>query len=158
MKDDKPELRTLRSARVAGEHRRRSYHGRIAAVLVFGSIAVLIARQEIPAVDDWFSRLLDKEGWHAAEQCRALARDSTGQAQFTRQLHAGKVQRTDGGFYVSGVVLALLGSDGRERTWRFSCNVSNTGEVLAINSTVVTDHSGDGAERSTARQDTYRDP
>lgn len=156
--DNKPELRTLRSERSTGKRRSRGRHGPIAVLLVFGSIAVLIAKQEIPAVDGWISRLLDEEGWHAAEQCRALARDSTGKAEFTRQLRAGKAQRTDGGFYVSGIVLALLDSDGTERTWQFSCNVSATGEVLAISTTMVSDAAGHGSDSGSARHETFRDP
>jgi hypothetical protein len=158
MNEDKPELRTLRSDRAAGRRSGRRNHGRIGALLVFGSIAVLIAKQEIPVVDAWVSRLLDEDGWHAAEQCRALARSSTGQAEFTRQLRAGKAERTDGGFYVSGVVLALLDSNGEERTWHFSCNVSTAGEVLAINSTVATDAVQRKTNGNADRPDSFLDP
>jgi hypothetical protein len=158
MKDDKPELRTLRSGRTTSRRHGSKVHGRIGALLVFGSIAVLIAKQEIPVIDSWITRLLDEDGWHAAEQCRALARHSTGQEAFTRLLRAGKVQRTGGGFYVSGVVLALLDNDGREHTWHFSCNVSRAGEVLAINSSVVRDAARREPQRGTVTRETFRDP
>lgn len=131
---DQEKLRTLRSER-STQHARRSkrLHGRVAALLVFGAVAVLIAKQEIPVVDSWFSRLTDEQGWQAAEQCRAAARSSTGQAEFVRQLKAGKSERTEGGYYISGVVLAVLDDSGEEQLWRFSCNVSAGGEVVAIN-------------------------
>lgn len=158
MKEEKSGLRTLRSGKGASV-RRRGSHGRVAALLIFGAIAVLIAKQEVPLVDGWISRLLDEDGWRAAEQCRALARSTTGGAEFTRMLRAGKAQRTEGGYYVSGVVLALLNSAGEERTWNFSCNVSPQGEVLAINSTVVTDTTGNkSVHDATTMQDTFRDP
>ena len=134
---DKERLRTLRSGRHEDRRGGRRVHGRIAALLVFGAIAVLIAKQEIPWFDSWVDRMLDESAWLAAEQCRAMARKQTGEPEFSRMLKSGKTQKTPGGYHVSKVDIAVLDADGGERTYRFSCNVTPAGEVVAIHGDTV---------------------
>lgn len=130
-------LRTLRSEHHDERRGGRQLHGRVAALLVFGAIAVLIAKQEIPWVDGWISRMLDESAWLAAQQCRDVARQQTGEPEFSRLLKAGKTQKTAGGYHVSGVVIAVLDEQGSENTYHFGCNVTPSGEVVAIHSETV---------------------
>ena len=66
---DRERLRTLRTERRHGARgARRNLHARVAALLVFGAIVVLIAKQEIPWVDSRVERMLDEPAWLAAEQ------------------------------------------------------------------------------------------
>ena len=129
---DRERLRTLRYERHEGRRGGRQLHGRVAALLVFGAIAVLIAKQEIPWVDSWIDRLLDESAWLAAEQCRDMARKQTGEPDFSRLVESGKAEKTAGGYHVSRVVIAVLDQQGGERTYHFSCNVTPAGEVVAI--------------------------
>jgi hypothetical protein len=134
---DRERLRTLRSQRHEGRRGGRQLHGRVAALLVFGAIAVLIAKQEVPWVDSWIDRLLDESAWQAAEQCRDMARKQTGEPDFSRLKKSGTTEKTGGGYHVSGVVIAVLDAQGGERTYHFSCNVTAAGEVVAIHSESV---------------------
>ena len=134
---DRERLRTLRSERHDGQRGRRRLHGRIAALLVFGALAVLIAKQEVPWFDGWINRMIDEPAWLAAEQCRDMARKQTGEPEFSRLLKPGKTHRTEGGYHVSRVVIAVLDQQGGERTFHFSCNVTAAGEVVAIHGEAV---------------------
>ena len=135
---DRERLRTLRTERRHGARgARRNLHARVAALLVFGAIVVLIAKQEIPWVDSRVERMLDEPAWLAAEQCRDLARRQTGDPEFARLLKSGKTRRTEGGYHVSRVLIAVLDEEGGERTYHFSCNVTAAGEVVAIHGEIV---------------------
>lgn len=133
---DKRESERIGSLRSEGvvrrerEHRRRVK--RLIPIFFFGVIAVLIVRQEIPAVDSWISRLMDAEAWRAAERCRTAGRARTGNPGFARLDKAGRAERTAEGYYVTGVMYVVLNPSGEERKYRFSCNVSRAGEILAI--------------------------
>ena len=127
---------TFQSARSEREERHDRAHKRrlqrLIALLIFGTIAVLIAKQEIPAVDSWISRQLNAEAWNAGEACRQAALGQLEQPDFARLLKAGKVEQTHGGYYIGDISYAVLQSSGEELHYRYSCNVSATGEVVTI--------------------------
>jgi hypothetical protein len=130
---DKEEITSLRSEgamRREREHKRRL--GRMIPLLIFAGVGLLIAKQEIPAVDGWISRLLDAEAWQSGEACRNAARAGIQQSGFARLLDSGQVERTAAGFYVGEVQFAVLQPSGDEQHYRFSCNVTHAGEVVAI--------------------------
>jgi len=140
MHDDKYGLQTSRPGRSGGNDRSRKTTGRIAALLVFGSLAVLITRQEIPGVSNLIDRLFDEPAWQAAEKCRAMARGQTSQPGFSRMERSGKTKKTEDGYYVSGIVISVLDSEVGDHDYYFSCNVTSAGEVVAIHSeSVLTD-------------------
>ena len=112
------------------EHKRRLH--RFIPLLIFGTVAVLIAKQEIPAVDSWISRQLNAEAWNAGEACRQAALGQLEQPDFARLLKTGEVKQTSGGYYVGGVLYAVLQSSGEDLHFRYSCNVTATGEVVTI--------------------------
>jgi hypothetical protein len=130
-------LRTLRSEGRDDRRDGRQIHARVAALLIFGAIAVLIAKREIPWLDSRVERMLDESAWLAAEQCRDMARKQTGDPGFTRLLKSGKTQKTPGGYHVRNVDVAVLEGEGGERTYRFSCNVTPAGEVVAVHGEIV---------------------
>jgi len=113
------------------EHRRRMQ--RIIPLLIFGAVGLLIAKEEIPAVDSWISRLLDADAWNAGEACRKAALADLGQTGYVRATEAGDVEKTHAGYYVGGIEFATLQSAGEEVLVRYSCNVSQAGEVVALN-------------------------
>ena len=52
---------------------------------------------------------------------------------YIRATEDGEVERTQAGFYVGGIEYAMLQSSGEELRVRYSCNVSQAGEVVALN-------------------------
>jgi hypothetical protein len=133
MKSPQDELKSLRSAgaeRREREHRKRIQ--RLVPIVIFGAIALFIAKQEIPAVDRWISRLIDADAWDAIEACTERARTLVAEPGFARLLKRGEAERTDEGFYVSGVRFSELHSSGAERSYRFSCNVDRNGKVVTV--------------------------
>jgi len=133
-RDSTQTTRSTGTVRRLREHPRRLRH--YAPLLVFAVIGLLVARQEIPAVDSWISRLLDADAWNATEACRKAALAAVNRAEYARLERAGKATRTEGGYFVEGVEYASLTDDGKDRRYRFSCNVSHAGEVEAISSTL----------------------
>ena len=113
------------------EHKRRIQ--RMIPLLIFGAVVLLIAKEEIPAVDNWISRLLDAEAWNAGEACRRAALADMEPSGYIRATEDGEVERTQAGFYVGGIEYAMLQSSGEELRVRYSCNVSQAGEVVALN-------------------------
>ena len=106
---------------------------RLIPLLIFGAIGLLIAKEEIPAVDSWISRLLDADAWNAGEVCRKAALADMEQTGYVRPTEEGDVEKTDAGYYVGGIEYATLKSSGEEVRIRYSCNVSRAGEVVALN-------------------------
>jgi hypothetical protein len=127
---------TVQSVRSEREDRRERAHKRrlqrLIPLLIFGTVAVLIAKKEIPAVDSWISRQLNAEAWNAGEACRQAALGRLEQPDFARLLETGKVEQTSGGYYIGGISYAVLQSSGEELHFRYSCNVTATGEVVTI--------------------------
>ena len=119
-----------REDRRGREHKRRLH--RLIPLLIFGTVAVLIAKEELPAVDSWISRQLNADAWNAGEACRQAALGQLEQPDFARLLKAGKVEQTHGGYYIGDISYAVLQSSGEELHYRYSCNVSATGEVVTI--------------------------
>jgi hypothetical protein len=76
--------------------------------------------------------LLDADGWAAAEACRKDSLQATGLPGFARLINHGKVQVTADGYFVSNVNYAVLGTDGKEREYSFSCNVTRAGKVVSM--------------------------
>jgi len=136
MKNTK-ENETLSSLRSEGAQRREREHRRrmqrIIPLLIFGAVGLLIAKEEIPAVDSWISRLLDADAWNAGEVCRKAALVDMGQTGYVRSTETGDVEKTQAGYYVGEIEFATLQPSGKELRIRYSCNVSQTGEVVALN-------------------------
>ena len=132
------EQKPFQSERSKREEQRERKHKqrlqRLIPLLIFGTVAVLIAKNEIPAVDSWINRMLDADAWNAGEACRQAALGQLEQPDFARLLKAGKVEQTSGGYYIGDILYAVLQSSGEELHYSYSCNVTATGEVVTIKS------------------------
>ena len=127
---------------------------RLIPLLIFGTVAVLIAKYEIPAVDSWISRTLNADAWNAGEACRVAALDQLEQPDFARLQKLGKVERTRGGYYVGGILYAVLHTSGEEQYYQYNCNVTTSGEVVTIDRVV---YSADGVTEAPPASDAPED-
>ena len=76
MEQQKHEISSLKSERTLRhqrEHERRLQ--RLVPLMIIAGIGVFIARQEVPAVDRWISRLVNAPAWEATEACNRAAVD-----------------------------------------------------------------------------------
>lgn len=138
MEQQKEEISSLKSDRTLRHQRERERRlQRVLPLLIFAAIGVFIAKQEVPAVDRWISRLVNAPAWDATEACNRAAIAAASNPDFARLEKRGKTASTSDGFYVSEVVVAELDAAGEQRRYRFSCNVSSTGEVVALSAAGV---------------------
>ena len=134
VKKTTPTAESLRSEAALSREREHSQRmKKLVPLLIFGVVAVFIARQEIPAFSSWVDRLLDAEAWTAGEACRRAALAATGNPGFARLTDNGKTEETDAGYFVGDVEYSVLQTGGEQREYRFSCNVTRGGEVVSIN-------------------------
>lgn len=129
-KEELSSLKSDRTLRYQRDHKRRLQ--RLLPLLIVAAIGVFIAKQEVPAVDRWISRLLNAQAWDATEACNKAAIAAASSPAFARLVNRGKAESTSDGFYVSKVVVAELDTAGEQRRYHFSCNVSSAGEVVAL--------------------------
>ncbi len=131
------EKETFRSVRSESAQRRereyRRRRQRVIPLLIFGAVGLLIAKEELPVVDSWISRMLDADAWNAGEACRKAALAALAQVGYARLLDSGKVEKTSAGYYVGGVEYVYLQPTGEDQYYLYSCNVSQAGEVVALN-------------------------
>ena len=136
-RNEKQTTRSTGSLRSEGALRREKEHSQLmrkfVPLLIFGVVAAFIAREEVPAFSNWIDRLLDADAWTAADACRTAALAATGNPGFARLTDSGKAEETDDGYFVGDVEYEVLGEDGVQREYNFSCNVTGNGEVVSIN-------------------------
>jgi hypothetical protein len=99
-------------------------------LLLFGFI---VAYQEIPAVADWWQRLVEPQAWRAGQLCRQAAIKRSARPAFARVLKPGKVHSTQDGLYVEGLVLGEMGATGTEEAVAYSCYLNGAGELVKVN-------------------------
>ena len=136
-RNEKQPTRSKGSLRSEGALRREKEHSqrmrKFVPLLIFTVVAAFIAREEVPAFSNWIDRLLDADAWTAADACRTAALAATGNPGFARLTDNGKAEETDNGYFVGDVEYEVLGEDGVQRDYNFSCNVTRNGEVVSIN-------------------------
>ena len=137
VRNEKQTTHSTGSLRSEGALRREKEHGqrmrKLIPLLIFSLVAVFIAREEIPAFSNWVDRILNADAWTAAEACRTAALAATGNPGFARLTDNGKAEETDDGYFVGDVEYEVLGENGEQRDYSFSCNVTRNGEVVSIN-------------------------
>ncbi|MFA7095001.1 MAG: hypothetical protein WC383_00775 [Gammaproteobacteria bacterium] len=110
------------------EKRRKS--GRFLPFLVIALIGLLILKEEVPAVNRWFQRVVAPDRYAAAEACRSAALDAATHPAYARVRDEGAVHETRNGFYVEGVEIGEMGADGAETTYRFNCYADPSGTLV----------------------------
>lgn len=93
-------------------------------------IGLLILKEEVPAVNRWFQRIVAPDRYAAAEACRNAALDAAAHPAYARVRDEGVVHATRNGFYVEGVEIGEMGADGAETTYRFHCYADPSGRLV----------------------------
>lgn len=113
--------------------RRSRFPQRLIPLLILAVIAVLIARQEIPAVDDWWEKTFAAGDWQIKQTCREAAVELSGNRVFTRVVKGGTVHQTEEGFYVDRLVLGEMGRDGVEQRVEYTCYLDASRRLVRLN-------------------------
>ncbi len=93
-------------------------------------IGFLILKEEVPQVESWYLRVVDKEKWLAGENCRRAAIGAAVNSDFARVVDNGTVHPTENGYYVEGVIVGEMGETGAEVRFEFSCYTHRDGSIV----------------------------
>lgn len=129
--DQVAELQSRRSD-YSSKERSRSFK-RLVPLIIFGLFALLIAKQEIPAVNDAWERMVSPEKWMAKKTCQNEALESIERKEFARILKSGKVNKTTDGLYIEKLVIGEMGITGDEVAVEYTCYLTSAGELIKLN-------------------------
>jgi hypothetical protein len=93
-------------------------------------IGFLILKEEVPQVESWYLRLVDKDQWLAGENCGRAAIAAAVNSDFARVVENGTVHPTENGYYVEGVIIGEMGDTGAEVRFEFSCYTQRDGTIV----------------------------
>lgn len=116
--------------------RQRARHRPLRKIVPFLFIAVigaLIAREEIPAVHDWWQKTFSPDSWRAQKSCRQALIDNSGNGKYQRLLEPGQVHTTQDGRYVENLLVVELGADGVEEKVEYTCYLDKQGRLFKLN-------------------------
>ncbi len=105
---------------------------RVLALVILVAFALIVARQEIPAVADWWARAFTPAEWGVRQTCRQAARADLRDRRYVRLLRAGKLHHTQDGPYVTRMTFSVLGEDGGRETVAYQCYLDNNGQVFRL--------------------------
>jgi len=132
----------LDSGQVKGKDADPVYHSarvrhrplrKIVPLLAFAFIALLIAREEIPAVRDGLERVFSPAEWQAKQTCRTAAFARAERGEFARMLEPGTVNKTNDGFYIEQLLIGEMGQAGNEVAVEYSCYLDSAGQLVKLN-------------------------
>jgi hypothetical protein len=112
---------------------RRNPIRKLIPFLFIGVIGLLIAREEIPAVHDWWQKTFSPDSWRAQNTCRLAVIDDSGDGKYLRVLKSGKVHNTMDGPYVENLSVVELGANGVEERVEYSCYLDKQGKLFKLN-------------------------
>jgi hypothetical protein len=120
-------------ARVASRRTNNRPFRKLIPFIILAVMAFLIAREEIPAVNSWWERMVSPENWLARQTCLNAAMERSEHKAFSRVLKTGKVNKTVDGLYIEQIVLGEMGSSGKEEAVRYSCYLDREGKLVKLN-------------------------
>lgn len=128
-----PEQRSVASAGRLRKERRGRGLRRLMPVFIVAFIGLLVARQEIPAVGDWWDKIVAPQTWAMKQLCRQAALEASANRAFARLIDGGEVHDTVAGYYVEGLVLGEMGPEGTEQRVVYSCYLDRNRQLVKIN-------------------------
>lgn len=135
--DQRPAGPRAGGERHSGRVRDRRGVRQLLPVLIFAAIVLMIARQEVPAVSDWWDRTFSPEEWSARQVCRKGALARAPNQAFARVIDGGEVHRTSDGLYIDGLILGEMGEAGSEVRVECACYLNAAGDLVKLTRTQV---------------------
>jgi hypothetical protein len=108
---------------------------RLIPFAIVAAMGLLIARQKIPAVDDWWQKTFAPDEWRARDTCRKAVLEDARQRRYARVLATGQLHQTTDGPYVDGLRIVVLGDTGAEETIAYTCYLDNDGQLFRLTRT-----------------------
>ena len=105
---------------------------RIIPVLMLTIFALLILRDQVPAVSDKIDSLLDPAAFSAVQLCRKAALSQSHTPEFARLVRGGKANTTSKGFFVDRLVIGEMDEQGGEQQVAVSCHIDQDGELVKL--------------------------
>jgi hypothetical protein len=112
---------------------RRNPFRKLIPFLFIAVIGLLIAREEIPAVHDWWQKTFSPDSWRAQNACRQAVIDDSGNGKYLRVLKPGEVHNTIDGPYVENLLVVELGANGVEEKVKYTCYLDKQGMLFKLN-------------------------
>lgn len=112
--------------------RRRGRGGRLLPLLIFAGFGLFILKEQVPAVNDAYLRLVDPDALRALVACREAALAGSATPDFARLLERGRAHPTRNGFFVDRLVIGELADGGGEARRAIECHVDAAGKVVDI--------------------------
>lgn len=117
----------------SGNRRRGNTFRKLIPLLFFAGIAFMIAKEEVPAVSNWWQRMVSPDAWLAKQTCQKAAIDQTENKAYVRLLRGGNVNKTRDGLYIDRLILGEMGSEGGEQEVEYSCYIDTDGKLVKLN-------------------------
>jgi len=114
------------------QRERHSPFRKIIPFLFIAIIGILIAREEIPAVHDWWQKTFSPDSWRAKNTCRQAVIDDSGNGKYLRVLKPGQVHNTMDGPYVENLLVVELAANGGEEKVEYTCYLDKQGELFKL--------------------------
>jgi hypothetical protein len=102
------------------------------ALLFAVFVGVLIARQEIPAFNDWWEKTFSQATWLVRNSCREAVFEDLAPHSYPRVLKPGELHNTADGPFIEGLRIAVLGEQGDEMVMEYSCYLDNDGHLYKL--------------------------
>ncbi len=113
--------------------RQRSPMKKLIPFLFIAIVGMLIAREEVPAVGEWWERTFSPDSWRVKNACKQAVIDGSGDGKYLRVLETGQVHVTTDGPYVEKLVAVELGASGAEQTVEYTCYLDKAGKLFKLN-------------------------
>lgn len=121
----------------AGYGRQREQHRnplrKLIPLLFIAIIGFLIAREEVPAVHDWWQKTFSPDSWTVLNTCRQALTDESGSGKYLRVVDPGEVHNTMDGPYVDKLLIVELGANGVEQKAEYTCYLDKQGKLFKLN-------------------------
>lgn len=106
---------------------------RLIPVAMFAFIVLMIAKQEIPAVDRWWQQTFAPRDWAARQTCQEAALAASGSPDYLRIIQPGSLHQTENGRYLDNMLIGEMSESGTEIRVEYSCYLDTNGRLVKLN-------------------------
>lgn len=112
---------------------RKKRRGRsLVPFLIFGGVALFIAAQQFPWIEDYLNKFISPAQQKAIEACRESALLESPQPEFARIIKGGEAVKTQNGVLVENIVIGEMAPGQGEARVRITCHVNSNGVIANL--------------------------